>query len=42
MLHKKGAIIPSFEMMPAEEVYNEPVKQDMRQGIYYLNILMIE
>lgn len=29
MLYKKGSIIPSFEMLPAEEVYNEPVKQDI-------------
>ncbi|MCU4714152.1 EsaB/YukD family protein [Bacillus cereus] len=27
MLNKKGAIIPSFEMLSAEEVNNEPVKQ---------------
>ncbi|EJQ51595.1 hypothetical protein IEQ_01839 [Bacillus cereus BAG6X1-2] len=29
MLYKKGAIIPSFEMLPAEVVYNEPVKSDI-------------
>ncbi|MCW9129817.1 EsaB/YukD family protein [Bacillus paramycoides] len=29
MLHKKGAIIPSFEMLPAEDVPNEPSKSDM-------------
>ena len=28
MLHKRSNY-PFFEMMPAEEVYNEPVKQDM-------------
>ncbi|EJR55254.1 hypothetical protein IIM_01339 [Bacillus cereus VD107] len=29
MLYKKGAIIPSFEMLSAEEVYNEPIKSNV-------------
>lgn len=29
MLHKKGAIISSFEMLPAEEAHTEPIKSDI-------------
>ncbi|MFJ8413908.1 EsaB/YukD family protein [Bacillus paramycoides] len=29
ILYKKGAIIPSFEMLSAEEVYNEPIKSNV-------------